>query len=146
MTYKNLVDTLQTVISTHKLINQYSFGNLSDIQTPDNGSPNYPYGFLRPVNMQVGQYSQQFSFELILMDYCFDTMDGYIDGSSRMLQILADIIAEFRITNNYRQYDIQLSVTAVPFKERFKDSVVGITASITIDAAEPLDGCFDMIP
>lgn len=145
MTYQNLVDTLQTVIEGHVLVNQYNFGNISDIETPENGSPNYPYGFLRPVNMVVGQHSQNFGFELILMDYVFENNASYVDGASRMLQILADIIAEFRITTDYMQYDVQMSVTATPFKERFKDSVVGITAQITIESAEPLSGCFDVI-
>ena len=90
MTYQNLVDTLQGVIEDHVLVNQYNFGNLSDIETPENGSPNYPYGFLRPVSMVVGQHSQNFSFELILMDYVFDNNTSYVNGTSRMLQILSD--------------------------------------------------------
>ena len=144
MTYRALVEYLEGIIKSHQLINQYNFGNLSDIETPENGSPNYPYAFLRPQNIQVGAHSNEFSFELILMDYVFDTNYSHIDGTSRMLQILADICTEVR-SNDNRDIDIQLNVTATPFKERFKDSVVGITASINIVTAEPLDGCSDII-
>ena len=144
MTYRSLVEYLETQIKSHKLVNQYNFGNLSDIETPENGSPDYPYVFLRPVTMQIAAHNNQFSFELILMDYVFDTTYSYVDGVSRMTQILADIVDDLYANNN-RELDIELSVTATPFKERFKDSVVGITATLNIVTAQPLDGCDDII-
>ena len=144
MTYRSLVEYLETQIKSHKLVNQYGFGNLSDIETPGDDSPEYPYVFLRPVSMQIAAHNNQFSFELILMDYVFDTTYSYVDGVSRMTQILADIVEDIR-SNQNRELDIQLSVTATPFKERFKDSVVGITATLNIVTAEPLDGCNNII-
>lgn len=142
MTYKTLVDWLEAKINGHILINQYNFGNLSDIETPENGSPNYPYAFLRPENISIGAHANEFSFELILMDYVFDNTYSYVEGTSRMLQILSDIIQEIR-SNDNRDIDIELQVQATPFKERFKDSVVGVNAILNIITAEPLDGCND---
>jgi hypothetical protein len=79
------------------------------------------------------------------MDYVFDTNYSHVDGVSRMLQILADIIDEVRRPGTTlspdRNLDITLTVTAQPFKERFKDNVVGVTANISIQTAEPLDRC-----
>lgn len=144
MTYRRLVEYLEGIITSHQLINQYNFGNLSDIETPENGSPNYPYAFLRPQDIQIGAHANSFGFELILMDYVFDNNYSQIDGTSRMLQILADICTDIR-SNDNRDIDIELNVTATPFKERFKDSVVGVTAIINIQTAEPLDGCTDII-
>jgi hypothetical protein len=143
MTYKTLVDWLEAKITGHKLVNQYNFGNLSDIETPENGSPNYPYAFLRPDDITIGAHANEFSFELILMDYVFDITYSQVEGTSRMLQILSDIIQEIR-SNDNRDIDIELTVTATPFKERFKDSVVGVNAIINIQTAEPLDGCNDI--
>ena len=140
MTYRQLVEYIESRVNAHVLVNQYGFGNLSDIETPGDDSPEYPYVFLRPVNMQIAAHNNQFNFELILMDYVFETTYAYVDGVSRMTQILADIVEDMR-SNLNRELDINLSVTAVPFKERFKDSVVGITATIDIITAEPLDGC-----
>ena len=140
MTYRELVEYIEGRVNAHELVNQYGFGNLSDIETPGDDSPEYPYVFLRPVDMQIGAHSNQFNFELILMDYVFDTTYSYVDGVSRMTQILADIVEDIR-SNQNRNIDITLNVTATPFKERFKDSVVGVTATLNIVTAEPLDGC-----
>lgn len=142
MTYRELVEYLENKIENHKLISQYGFGNLSDIETPENGSPLYPYGFLRPQNITIGAHANQFDFELILMDYVFDTTYAHVDGVSRMLQILSDIVDDLRTHN--RDIDINLTVSAAPFKERFKDNVVGVTATLQIVTAEPLDGCNNM--
>lgn len=145
MTYRELVEYIEARVNAHPLVNQYGFGNLSDIETPDGASPEYPYVFLRPVSMQIAQHNNQFDFELILMDYVFDTTYSYVDGVSRMTQILADIVEDLR-SNQNRDLDITLNVTATPFKERFKDSVVGITATLNIVTAQPLDGCSDILP
>ena len=144
MTYRELVEYIEARVNAHPLVNQYGFGNLSDIETPDGTSPEYPYVFLRPVSMQIAAHNNQFDFELILMDYVFDTTYSYVDGVSRMTQILADIVEDLR-SNQNRNLDITLNVTATPFKERFKDSVVGITATLNIVTAEPLDGCSNII-
>lgn len=143
MTYLTLVEYIQERIEAHYLINQYGFGNLSDIETPETGAPNYPYAFLRPQDISVGPHSNSFGFELILMDYVFDTTLGHVDGISRMLQILSDIVDDLRTKN--RELDIEFSVTSTPFKERFKDNVVGLTARINIITATPLDGCNPVI-
>ena len=143
MTYRELVEWIEAKITSHQLVNQYNFGNISDIETPENGSPNYPYAFLRPEDITIGAHSNEFSFELIVMDYVFDTKYSYVDGVSRMLQILSDIIQEIR-SNDNRNIDIQLTVSASPFKERFKDNVVGVNAILNIQTAEPLDGCNDI--
>ena len=39
------------------------------------------------------------------------------------------------------QMDIQLSVNLTPFKERFQDTVAGMTATIEIEVTKPINKC-----
>ena len=146
MTYKQLIDTLTTLIDDHYLINQWGYGNLSDIETPETGAPNYPYTFINPVQVLIQNYGFDVTLNLIQMDQPLETVDAEIDGVSTSLGIIQDIIAKFKLTPLYQDTDIILSVQCTPFKERFKDSVVGVTAVVTFQISEPLDACVNVAP
>lgn len=145
MTYKQLIDTLTQIIDNHKLINQWGYGNLSDIETPETGAPNYPYTFINPVQVLIQSYGFDVTLNLIQMDQPLEGVGPEIDSTSQALGIIQDIIAEFKLTTLYSETDVILSVTCTPFKERFKDSVVGVTAIVTFQIEEPLDACSDVI-
>jgi len=52
MTYKDLVDRLLTIANSHDIVELVGYGNISDIEVPDNESPpDYPYVFFNPVNI-----------------------------------------------------------------------------------------------
>jgi hypothetical protein len=59
---------------------------------------------------------------------------------------LQDIMSHFRQTDDDRNLDIEVNVTATPFKERFEDNVAGVTAQIIIQSITPLDGCEAAMP
>lgn len=141
MTFKQLIDTLTTIIDDHRLINQWGYGNLSDIETPETGAPNYPYIFINPVQVLIQSYGFDTTLNLIVMDQPLEDVASEIDAASRALGLIQDIIGQFKLTTLYSETDVVLSVTCTPFKERFKDSVIGVTATITFEVNEPLDVC-----
>ena len=145
MTYKELIDTLTTIIDNHRLINQWGYGNLSDIETPENGAPNYPYMFINPVQVLIQSYGFDVTLNLITMDQPLEGVAAEIDSASRTLGLIQDVIAQFKQSTLYSQTDVVLSVTATPFKERFKDAVIGNTATVTFQIEEPLDICNDPV-
>jgi hypothetical protein len=55
-------------------------------------------------------------------------------------QYVDDIIAALRFGTDM-QMDIQLSVNLTPFKERFQDTVAGMTATIEIEVTKPINKC-----
>lgn len=69
-----------------------------------------------------------------------------IKVQSNCLMYLQDIMSHFRQTDEDRNLDIEVNVTATPFKERFEDNVAGVTAQITIQSITPLDGCEAAMP
>ncbi len=150
MTYQQVVNRLLAIMDSHFLINQTGYGNLSDIHTPDDEkSPDYPYAFLNPISVNVGEYSFNSQFNLIIMDQVTDgdtTAAEDIKVQSNCLMYLQDIMSHFRQTDDDRNLDIEVNVTATPFKERFEDNVAGVTAQITIQSITPLDGCEAALP
>ena len=102
MTYQQVVNRLLAIMSSHFLINEVGYGNLSDIHTPDDEeSPDYPYAFLNPISVNVGEYSFSSQFNLILMDQVTDgdtTAAEDIKVQSNCLMYLQDIMSHFRQT------------------------------------------------
>ena len=66
MNYKNIIDLIKTICDNHYFINQFGYGDISDISTPDdNEAPDYPYVFLNPVTFNMGDKITSFNFNLI---------------------------------------------------------------------------------
>jgi len=145
MNYQSVVNTLLQVIDDHLLINESGYGNLSDIHTPeDERAPDYPYAFLNPIGITVGDSSSAFQFNLVIMDQVIDGENSQaqeIFVQSNCLMYLQDIISRFRETTQNPLIDIAVTVNATPFKERFEDNVAGVGAQITVQAGIPLGGC-----
>ena len=141
MTYKQVINELLEIIDTHVLINQSGYGNISDIETPETGAPNYPYVFVNPVQVNINSYGTDISLNLVVMDQALDTVEQEITTHSQCLGIVQDIISQFKLSSLYQAIDVTLSVNCSPFKQRFKDDVLGVTAQITLNVADPLDRC-----
>lgn len=71
-----------------------------------------------------------------------------VQVQSDCAQYVDDIIAALRFgdtTGVYASYDplidVQLSVNLTPFKERFQDTVAGMTATLEIQVTKPINRC-----
>ena len=142
MTYKELVNQLQEVIADHYFINTQGYGELSDIEVPENEEPpNYPYAFINPVSMQSTRNNFTWTFNLILMTQVNASQTDDLKGQDEMIQIIQDICSTYMLTTDSPLMDILTPITITPFKERFQDDVVGATANITLSYAKAIDGC-----
>ena len=144
MNYKTIIDTLKTTSNSHLMVETVGYGNLSDIEVPDNEEPpNYPYVFINPVSVAVNRNEFSVTVNLIGMTQVRDKEQNEIDGQDMMIAILTDIIARFGIdvSATYPLIDIQFPFSVTPFKERFQDDVVGATVSLTINYGKAIEGC-----
>ena len=142
MTYKELVNSLQLAITNHLFINTQGYGNISDIEVPENEEPpNYPYAFINPVSMAYSRRDFTWTFNLILMTQVNDSQTDDLAGQDAMIQIISDLMSTYLLTNEDPLIDVTVPFTMVPFKERFQDDVVGATATITMTYGKPIDGC-----
>ena len=142
MNYKEVVDIISGITKSHKFVNQFGYGEISDVMQPEgNLSPNYPYVFLNPVQISSTKNQSTFTFNLICMEQTFDQYVPIITSQSECITILNDIISKINLTNTYPYLEVQDGFVFTPFVERFKDNVVGASCSINITFASPLDVC-----
>lgn len=142
MTYQELVDRIKQVTFDHKMLVDFGYGQLSDIKVrSEGGNPeqaDYPYLFLNPTTHQRTQQTIIYNFNMIVMDMVKD--DNFLKIQSEAQQYIDDVIAYLRFGFTDKP-DVQLSYTLTPFKERFQDTVAGMTATLQIVIPDPINNC-----
>jgi len=142
MTYNEIIDVFKKKVQGHFFINEFGYGDISDISTPDDGkAPYYPYIFLNPVSVTSNDRVSTFNFNLICMTQCRDDQYQIIKKQSDCIDNLRDVIAQVNNTLVDPLVEIQPNYTFTPFKERFQDDVVGASCNITVTYPSQLDAC-----
>ena len=139
MTYSDIVNRVQDVVNNHKIIVDFGYGNLSDIKTNgDDAEADYPYVFLNPQTHQRTSQAIIYRFNMIVMDMVKE--DEYLTIQSQAQQYVDDILAQLRFGYT-DQVDLTLNVSLTPFKERFQDTVAGMTATLEVIVPSSLNDC-----
>ena len=146
MTYKELVDSIKATVDSHLILRDFGYGALTDIKTVDDGERiDYPYAFLNPTQSSRTGQSITYRFNLIVMDVVQeDPTNGfanYLSVQSACQQYVDDILASLRFSKPYKDLDLTLNVNLTPFKERFQDTVAGMTATLEIEIPNALNNC-----
>ena len=145
-------------LSDMKTVNTET-NELRGIDTPYyDSTTNYPYVFLNPTQSTRTTQAITYRFNMIVMDVALEreltttstdeeprdaVYDPYLQVQSDCQQYIDDIIAYLRFADydDKSDLDIQLSVNLTPFKERFQDTVAGMTATIEVMVAQPINNC-----
>ena len=151
MTYKELVDNIKATVDGHLILRDFGYGALTDIKTVDEGTRvDYPYAFLNPTQSTRTGQTVTYRFNLIVMDVAQeDPTDGfanYLKVQSACQQYIDDILANLRFGKPYKDFDLTLNVNLTPFKERFQDTVAGMTATLEIEVPLALNDCVAPTP
>ena len=146
MTYKELVDSIGAVVAQHYILQDFGYGALTDIKTVDEGTRvNYPYAFLNPTQSTRTGQTVTYRFNLIVMDVAQeDPTNGfanYLKVQSDCQQYIDDILANLRFSTPLKDFDLTLNVNLTPFKERFQDTLAGMTATLEIEIPLPINNC-----
>lgn len=142
MNYIEIVDLIKDKCVNHFFINQFGYGNISDINTPeDEQPPLYPYAFLNPVNVSQNEKNSVVSFNLILMTQTFNTETDELREQSNCMEYIKQIISSVNMSLDNPLVEFVLPFSITPFKERFSDDVVGATANISITYPSGLNDC-----
>ena len=149
-------------LSDLKTLNTEANANITDDSPYAESQTLYPYVFLNPTQSTRTSQMISYRFNMIVMDTVldnglevlpnpqdFDQKDPpygqVVQVQSDCAQYVDDIIARLRFANGTGTYDplmdIQLSVNLTPFKERFQDTVAGMTATIEIQVTKPINEC-----
>lgn len=142
MSYKEVVDILIGLCETHKFVNTFSYGEISDVMTPeDKASPDYPYVFLNPTQVSSTFRTSTFSFNLICMEQAHDNYDSIIQAQSDCIEILFDIISKIEMGTTYPTLSVNSDFVFTPFVERMKDNVVGASVVLSLTFQNAINGC-----
>ena len=127
----------------------------------------YPYVFLNPTQSSRTSQTITYRFNMIVMDIPLDNglelsspddadqkdppFESVLQVQSDCQQYIDDIMAGLRFgdigsggypsTSYDPTIDVKVSYNLTPFKERFQDTVAGMTATIEIEVAQPLNEC-----
>ena len=150
MTYKELVDSIGATVNRHFILKDFGYGALTDIKTVDEGTRiNYPYAFLNPTQSTRTGQTVTYRFNLIVMDVAQEDptngFSNYLEVQSNCQQYIDDILANLRFSKPYEQFDLTLNVNLTPFKERFQDTVAGMTATLEMELPLALNDCITPI-
>lgn len=145
MTYKDVIDRFKSVADAHYMLKDFGYGNLSDIKVhSQEGEADYPYLFLNPSTHTRNGVNMVYNFNMIVMDVATDEDDAlsnYTAIQSKCQQYIDDVIAELYYGYSDKPEIQYTNVTYTPFKERFQDTVAGMTATISILVPTPINQC-----
>lgn len=153
MSYEQILNMLKAFAADHKQIKCFGYGNISDIEVPVDpatGQPvqrDYAYLFLNPTNHTITAQMITYRFNVIVMDLAselqptgFSGLNSVIKAQSDCLFIINDMLAWIDYNT---QYDTELikNTSITPFKERFNDTVAGMTATLEFVVPNTLNLC-----
>jgi len=154
---RSFADDFYYLTQKHKQLNSFGLGNLEYItylqqqrQAQENThdqSPLYPLLFVVPSKVVNNLRYKEWNFNTLVMDIVFRDNTNLIDTVSDTLQILQDVISQFKYSveqsqgDYYRKYFITETINCIPFIEKYADMTNGWNAELKVETISPLDRC-----
>ena len=158
--FNNAIDTLKSLGEQHEQISTTTTG---DIWRIDMNETLFPLFHINPVNVETGQSSLTYNFQLFVMDavtekenwteanfQSADNLSNEQEVASSCLQVCVDIISMMRHSKwqgageldiNDPVYFTEGEYTLEPFQERFDDLLTGWVFSIGIVVQNDFQAC-----
>jgi hypothetical protein len=146
ISFRNAVGYLETIASKHLQINSFHSGMMDEVDINKLGATDYVILYAEPGSATINQGVLTYSFTIYVMDMVNDEVGdapnkqriGRVDAYSETLNIIQDVIAEFKHSLNSKSWVdgevvLQLPITAEPFTARFNNLLTGWSATINID-------------
>ena len=146
ISFRNVVGYLETIADKHYEIESFHSGMMDEVDINKLGATDYVILYAEPGNVVINQGVLTYNFTIFVMDMINDEVGddpnkqriGRVDGYSETLNILQDVVAEFKhslTTQSWVDGEVvlQLPITAEPFTARFNNLLTGWSASISVD-------------
>lgn len=150
MTCRQFLDMFTEIAQKHKQLQGiFTLGSIDDIDIQKLDLATFPFLHISLLPVTIDTQTMTYSFEIIVADQT--QIDNIIDRSgagvrstnpegdahSETLNIIKDIIANFRQSINANSYaspdaDLEFPITAEPFRAKFANLLVGWTASLSV--------------
>ena len=146
ISFRNVVGYLETIADKHYEIESFHSGMMDEVDINKLGATDYVILYAEPGSAVINQGVLTYNFTIFVMDMINDEVGdepnkqrlGRVDGYSETLNILQDVVAEFKhslTTQSWVDNEVvlQLPITAEPFTARFNNLLTGWSASISVD-------------
>ena len=146
ISFRNVVGYLETIADKHYEIESFHSGMMDEVDINKLGATDYVILYAEPGNVVINQGVLTYNFTIFVMDMINDEVGdspnkqrlGRVDGYSETLNILQDVIAEFKhslTTQSWVDGEVvlQLPINAEPFTARFNNLLTGWSAIISVD-------------
>lgn len=155
--FKTIADDYQTMANHHKQINSFGLGNIDGISyyttsrdqdaNPHAQPPIFPLLYVVPAQVTNDLKYKTWDFNTLVMDISQRDLANQVDTLSDTLQILQDIISQFRLSvtaeeglyNN--KYYLDNEVNCIPFMEKQVDLTNGWNGLLSLKTMTPLNRC-----
>jgi hypothetical protein len=146
ITFRNVVGYLETIATNHQMIRSFHSGLLDEVDINKLGAKDYTILYAEPGSATINQGVMTYSFTIYVMDMISDAIGdapnkqrlGRVDAYSETLQMLNDVISEFKqslSTSSWVDGEVvlQLPITCEPFTARFNNLLTGWSATINVN-------------
>jgi|TARA_R100001594_G_scaffold14170_1_gene30157 hypothetical protein len=145
ISFRNVVGYLETIAEKHFEINSFHSGMMDEVDINKLGATDYVILYAEPGSSTINTGVLTYSFTIYVMDMINDEVGeepnkqriGRVDAYSETLNILQDVIAEFKQSLNVKSWVngevvLELPITAEPFTARFNNLLTGWSANISV--------------
>lgn len=146
ITYKNIIDDFKTIATNHFVINSFHSGMLDEVDINKLDETDFPILYVEPGNTNIDKGVLTYTFTVFTMNLVKEDLSNREVVWSEMLQIMQDIIAEFRQNLSVQTANdtgkkfsyipnevvLNLPISAEPFTVRFANMLTGWSASFTM--------------
>ena len=155
--FKSIADDFETLANAHKQLNSFGLGDVDTLSywttsrdKEDNTTfnpPIYPLLYVVPSKVTHDLNYKTWEFNSIVMDIVERDLQNQVDTVSDTLQILQDVISQFRYSNTayfgnyYDKYFLDNTVVCTPFLEKYHDLTNGWNGLLQLKTITPLDRC-----
>ena len=146
ITFRKALEFLETIATKHYMINSFHSGMMDEVDINKLGASDYVILYAEPSNAILNNGVMTYSFTIYVMDMINDEIGdspnkqrlGRVDAYSETLNILQDVIAEFKQNLSSKSWVddevvLQLPITIEPFTARFNNLLTGWSSTINID-------------
>ncbi len=155
--FKSIADDFRYLADSHKQLNSFGIGDTDQLgyliqsrdkqENPSDNSPYFPLLYVVPSNVRNELTYKTWTFNVVTLDIVERDLGNSLDTLSDTLQILNDVISQFRLSvtnsqgNFNKLYYLDDTVQCNPFQEKYQDLCNGWNGLLQIKTKTPLDRC-----
>jgi hypothetical protein len=155
--FKTLATDFETLANLHKQLNSFGLGDIDQLtywtqsrlkeENTEYQSPYYPLLYIVPSKVENDLQYKVWEFNTTVSDIVEDSLQNNEDTLSDTLQILQDVISQFRLSttnvlgNYYDKYYVDDEVVCTPFLGEQDDDLNGWNGLLRIKTMTSLDRC-----